>query len=374
MTRANDERLLTVRIPADIDREDRLLLNLTPRQLLILIITALLLYVSWRLVGALEPAIWLAGATPVAVSGVVVALGSRDGVSLDRFVAAGVRWRVGARAFVLAPEGVHQAPDWLARRAIPADGDAKKLRTTAAPLALPAQDVAEPGVVDLGADGLALVAVCGTVDFGLRTPTEQESLVAGFGGFLQSLSSPVQVLVRVERLDLSRQVSELYDQAEVLPDQALSDAARAHADYLGELSRSQELLCRQVLLVLREVTSRSDADREAKGAGLFGSRRRQGAERRRGSGAGRAAEARLRQRLNEARDLLAPSGISVRALDAAQATAVLAAACNPAGLVHSSGAVAPAGDVIRASGGADIQGELDWGTTWDGESVDWTDY
>ena len=40
--------------------------------------------------------------------------------------------------------------------------------------------------------------------------------------------------------------------------------------------------------------------------------------------------------MNEAADLLAPLGITVTALDDAQATAVLAACCNPAALVSGS--------------------------------------
>jgi len=36
-----------VRIPADVDREDRLVANLTPRQVLILTVTGLLLYGGW---------------------------------------------------------------------------------------------------------------------------------------------------------------------------------------------------------------------------------------------------------------------------------------------------------------------------------------
>jgi hypothetical protein len=71
-------------------------------------------------------------------------------------------------------------------------------------LRLPAEAVtntgSDMGVVDLGTDGLAVIAVASTVNFALRTPAEQESLVASFGRYLHSLTAPVQVLVRTERL------------------------------------------------------------------------------------------------------------------------------------------------------------------------------
>ncbi len=47
----------------------------------------------------------------------------------------------------------------------------------------------------------------------------------------------------------------------------------------------------------------------------------------------RVAEVRLARRLTEATDLLAPAGIRIAALDPGQATAVLAAACNPDTLI-----------------------------------------
>ncbi|MCM3883174.1 PrgI family protein, partial [Frankia sp. R82] len=53
------------------------------------------------------------------------------------------------------------------------------------------------------------------------------------------------------------------------------------------------------------------------------------------------AHTRLARRLAEATDLLAPAGIVVTPLDAGTATSVLAAACNPAGLVPPAALAAP---------------------------------
>ena len=141
------------------------------------------------------------------------------------------------------------------------------------PLRLPAQAVdaataGEVGVVDLGGDGLAVVAVCSTVNFALRTPAEQDSLVAVFGRWLHSLTAGVQILVRAERLDLSGQIAELRERAPGLPHPALEAAAAEHADYLEQLAERAELLRRQVLLVLREparVTPRRPGRRRAVG-------------------------------------------------------------------------------------------------------------
>jgi hypothetical protein len=63
----------------------------------------------------------------------------------------------------------------------------------------------------------------------------------------------------------------------------------------------------------------------------------------------RAAEARLVRRLGEAVELLSPSGITVTPLDAGQATAVLAAACNPDSLIPPSSRLAGAEEVITTA-------------------------
>jgi len=203
-------------------------------------------------------------------------------------------------------------------------------------------------VVDLGPDGLAVVCVCSTVNFALRTDTEQESLVASFGRYLHSLSAPIQILIRAQRLDLSGQIAELRERAGVLPHPALEAAAREHADYLAQLVDHADLLRRQVLLVLREPGHAPGSIGAAQLLSrLIPTPRSRSAGRVVGDdGVRRAAETRLARRIAETVQLLAPAGIVVTPLDAGQATAVLASACNPDTLIRPDTAFAAAGDVI----------------------------
>jgi len=307
----HDAPSLAVRIPVDVDRPDQILARLTARQLLVLSGTGIVLYAVWTVTRAVVPLpVFLLGAIPISLSVALLVLGQRDGVSLDRLALSAIRHRLEPQHRVAAPDGVRPAPTWLADRAT---GDTLQGIHRPAALELPATGVqatsahpgSELGVVDLGGDGLAVLAAASTVNFALRTPAEQEALVGSFGRYLHSLSAPVQVLVRTERLDLSTQISELRTGAGGLPHPALEAAAVEHADYLAHLAEQSELLRRQVLLVLREPWPAV------------------------GVPARRAAESRLARRLADALDLLAPAGISLTPLDAGQATVVLAAACNP---------------------------------------------
>ena len=64
------------------------------------------------------------------------------------------------------------------------------------------------------------------------------------------------------------------------------------------------------------------------------------------------------RRLSEAIELLAPAGIVITPLDAAQATAVLASACNPDTLLPPSADLAGADEVITTAGGAGVDDDL----------------
>jgi hypothetical protein len=371
-----------MRIPADVDMADRVLGPLTARQLTILAVTGLVLYAAWTLTHPFLPIpVFLALAIPIGASAAILALGQRDGISLDRLLLAAIRQRMSPRHRVAAPEGVLPAPEWLTagrstgRAARSSRAHKQGLGTVAgreqispSPLRLPAQALTETGsaigIVDLGTDGLAVVAVASTVNFALRTPAEQEALVAGFGRYLHSLTAPVQVLVRTERLDLSGQIAELRARAGGLPHPALEAAAVEHGDYLAQLGAQTDLLCRQVLLILREPIGGAAA---APTDGLGGPgplavlsafarttcrvNNEDGQVR---SGVRRAAESRLVRRLGEASELLAPAGIVVTPLNAGQATAVLASACNPDTLLPPSAALAGADEVITTAGGSDL--------------------
>jgi len=330
-----------VKIPADIDVEDKILGPLTARQLGLFAATGLVLYTAWRAGQQWVPwPVLTALALLVAAGVAVLVLGHRDGVSLDRLLLAAVRQHLQPRRRVAT--GTGPVPDWITAHASSASGTSPG--EAAVGIGLPAEEVSDTGVVDLGREGLAVVAACSTVNFALRTPGEQDALVAVFARWLHSLTAPAQLLVRAERLDVSGQIAELDQQAPRLPHPALTAAAREHADYLHELAAGSQLLRRQVLLVLREPRALVPT-RTGGIAGWWPGRRREPA-RPQGQAERRAAEARLSRRLQEAADLLHPAGITVTPLDAAQATSVLASACNPDRLVPGSADLADPGEVI----------------------------
>jgi PrgI family protein len=309
-----------VRIHADIEREDRILAGLTARQAAILAGAALVLWVAFAATRRLlPPAAFIAAAAPFAVAALALAVGRRDGLSIDRLLAAAIRQARAPRRLVPAPEGVAPPPAWASQAA------GARAGPLPAPLRLPAGAISPDGVVGLGGDGTAVMAAASTVNLGLRTPAEQQALTAGFGRWLNSLQTgSAQILVRACRADLTAMASAIRASAAGLPHPALETAALGHAAFLEELGRDRDLLARQVLVAVRE---------PAPAAG--------------GGGRGRTA-ALAGQRLAGAARAVASAGITVTVLDGPAATAALAACCAP-GAAPPAGRAAPPGQVITAA-------------------------
>ncbi|NGM14248.1 PrgI family protein [Verrucosispora sp. CWR15] len=247
MSRRSEEAPLRARVPADIERADRIAFGMSGRQLVILAVAGLLLYAAWTAVATLvHPVVFLAGAMPVAAGAFLLAVGRRDGISLDAWVLAALRHRRSPRRLVPADGPVIPAPAWVQTAAGP--GDRLPLP---APLRLPAKGITVDGLIDLGSDGTTGLVAASTVAFGLRTSGEQNALVAGFARWLHSLDGPAQIVVRAQRVDLTYLADRFLAAAPGLPHSALEEAANAHVAFLDDLAARRELLHRQITVAVR---------------------------------------------------------------------------------------------------------------------------
>ena len=295
--------MTAVRIPSDVDRDDRLLAGLTARQLAWLACAGAFVGAEWLLVGRLLPLpVFAALAAPIAVAGVALALGRMHGLTADRLALAMARHAAAPRRFVHAPEGVPEPPPWFPVERVAA-------------LPFPVAGVESSGLLDLGDHGLAAVCRASSLNFGLRTPAEQEALVAGLSRWLNSLDGPVQVVVRAERVDVAASVAGLRSAAPSLAHPSLEAAGLGHARFLEMLAAERDVLRRVVLVVLRQEP-------------------------------GPAAAEVLRRRIQQATRGLAAAGVELAPLDAHAALAALARAVDPDGPPRPAGLALP-GEVVR---------------------------
>jgi hypothetical protein len=280
-----------VRLPADVELEDRLAFGLTARQLLLLFATALTAYGGYAFAATLMPLpLAVAAAAPLALAGTLLALGRFESLPADRLALAALRHLSAPRLRVLAPQGL---PTPLA--SLPTQG---KL----APLDLPVRTILHSGLVELDGGSFAVLLRASGTGFSLRSEEEQSALVEAFGRFLNALAEPIEIVVRSEPVELAPLLARLQEQAGVLPVAALAEAARAHLRFLAELAAREGVRRREILLVL---SSRA--------------RERQ------------KAQLELTRRAGEAQELLRAAGVELRPLAGEQAAALLARALDPPG-------------------------------------------
>ena len=277
-----------VRFPADVDREDRLVWGLSGRQLGELAAGAVVALLVRSATSALPLALSAAlSVVPVAVAA-ALALGRHDGLDGDRFAFAWLAHRRRPKLLVPAGEGVPAPPSGFPPVQVPAALD------------LPVAGVGDDGVIDLGASGAALLCRASALNFGLRTDEEQDALVGVMARWLNSLTSPVQIVIHTEPVDMGLLVAEIDATAAGLPHPDLESAARDHARFLAGLAARRNVLRREVLLVFRAA-----AEDEAGRVGLH-------------------------QRADEAVVALAAAGVVVEPLGEHQARAALARCADPA--------------------------------------------
>src|SRR6266568_440451 len=309
MARRDSEAPMRARIPANVEKKDSILFGFTFRQVVILTVAGLIIYAAWTaLARVVHPLAFLIGAIPAAGFAFVLAVGRRDGIPLDAWLLHAIRHRRAPHRLVPTDDAISAAPAWVQTTA----GRGNTLPLPA-PLRLPAKGITPDGLVDLGPDGTTALVAASTVAFGLRTPGEQNGLVAGFGRWLNSLDAPVQIVVRAERVDLTTVADRIHHHAPNLPHPALEEAALSHAAFLDDLAAQRELLHRQVTIAVRD---------------------------RRGAG-------HTLHRASEAVRALAACEVTATVLDAADTAATLAACLDPTAPPPPVG-VAPDNAVIHA--------------------------
>jgi hypothetical protein len=89
----------------------------------------------------------------------------------------------------------------------------------------------------------------GSVNFGLQGEAEQEAVIAGFTACLNSLTFPVQILVRVLPIDIGGYLADLEQRVHHLS-AGLTDLARDYVTFLQRLARNRTLLERRFYLVV----------------------------------------------------------------------------------------------------------------------------
>ncbi|WP_020519365.1 PrgI family protein [Catelliglobosispora koreensis] len=280
-----------VRIPADVDTPDKIAFGLTGRQLLITGVGAAICYAITDIISLSLPGT-IAVITPIAAVTALVVLGRRDGLPLDRWLIAAAWYGLSPRRYRAHPGG--PLPPWAPPVA----------QTAVATLRLPATAIHRDGSIDTGTGTTVVMIAASTVNLQLRDPAEQTVLLDAFGRWLNSITTPVQITVTEQRLDLAQYAHLITTRAATINEPALRQTAESYAKFLANLARSNDIRARTIITTLTTPSSQP------------------------GAHAIQAAQ--------HSAAALAGIGIGAQVLDGGAAIAALQAAADPFGPAHAS--------------------------------------
>jgi hypothetical protein len=226
-------------------------------------------------------------AVPLAGLTFALVVGRRDGLGLDAWLAHAVRYARAARRLV--PIRVTHLPAWA-----PA---LSSKQPTMGVLRLPADAIEPDGVIRTGTSRAVAVVAATTVNATQTSAIDEAALVAGFAGWLNSLTGAAQVVVSSRRVDLAVHATHAAETADQLANPALAGAAVGYAQFLLDLAETRQPLTRTVTVSTR--------------------------------GTGADAGIVARRAADQATTLLAGLGATTEVLDGVAVTALLAGSVDP---------------------------------------------
>jgi hypothetical protein len=114
---------------------------------------------------------------------------------------------------------------------------------------LPLEDIIENVLCLRGGDYRGVLEAQ-SINFALRSETEQEGIIAGYRAFLNALSYPLQVVVRILPTDVEAYLDGLRQRPRVRGDDTLRRLALDHESFVRRLARERALLERRFYIVI----------------------------------------------------------------------------------------------------------------------------
>lgn len=100
-------------------------------------------------------------------------------------------------------------------------------------------------------DGGACVVLESTsLNFGLLSETEKESVIAAYAALINSLSFPVQIVIRTQRKDITSYINYLNSQLEKVKGEKMRSLFNSYRDFVIETTQKRNVLGKRFFLVI----------------------------------------------------------------------------------------------------------------------------
>lgn len=98
--------------------------------------------------------------------------------------------------------------------------------------------------------GVRLVLQTTAVNFNLLSEVEQDAIIGAYSGLLNSLSFPIQLIIRSKRMDISAYLQRLRQLGQEQPNKVLKQRIGAYRDYVEQLVSKNEVLDKSFYIVI----------------------------------------------------------------------------------------------------------------------------
>lgn len=106
------------------------------------------------------------------------------------------------------------------------------------------------GIVIMNDGSFRSVAMFKSINFDLMSPSEQESVEAGYQSFLNSLYFPIQIFVRSEKVDMQPYIERLQKIQTEHDNMLLAILMNDYLDYIGQLSEQTNIMDKHFYVVI----------------------------------------------------------------------------------------------------------------------------
>jgi len=114
---------------------------------------------------------------------------------------------------------------------------------------LPFSQIRE-NIIIMKDDSVRLVMKCSTINFLLKNSDEQDSIIISFQRFLNSLSFPIQMLVRSKKLDIDGYLNNLNDKALKQKNPLLQNQTYEYIEYLRKLIEVAQIMKKEFYIII----------------------------------------------------------------------------------------------------------------------------
>lgn len=109
---------------------------------------------------------------------------------------------------------------------------------------------AKDDILQLSKNEYRMILEVSPVNFELRSDEEQDALIETFEGFLNSMSTPLQIIVKIRELDMDKYIAELHERLGNENKPIYRQQIENYSEFIQDLVKSNKILSRHFYVVV----------------------------------------------------------------------------------------------------------------------------